>query len=325
MKMKKYLLGMVMPVLFFATCHASAQEAFPNRPLKIVVPFTAGGIVDTIARIMGERLSAKTGQPVIVENKAGAGGVIGTDAVAKAPADGYTLLAVSPGHTVARSVMKGVAWDPVRDFRAIYGYGVSGNVFVVHPGSPIQTMADLVAAARKSTEPIQYASGGIGTSNHLSAELLSQRAGIKLAQIAYKGQPEALNDVLAGRVSLMPLTVTVAAPHIRAGKLRALAVTSARRSPLLPEVPTVAEAANLPGFEVNTWFGLVVPAKTPDAVAHKLSAYLADIVAQPEVQAKFLGLGMEVAPKPPGEFDAFIAADTAKWDRVMKQAGITPQ
>jgi tripartite-type tricarboxylate transporter receptor subunit TctC len=304
---------------------AAAQDAYPSKPIRIVVPFTAGGIVDSIARTLGDKLATKYGQPVIVENKVGAGGAIGTDFVAKAPADGYTLLLVSPGHAVAPSLQKGVSWSPVRDFRAIAGIGVVPNVIVVHPSVAATSMTEFIDMAKKSSSPLTYATAGIGTSNHLSGELLAQEAAIKLTHVPYKGQPDALNDLLSGRVNMMPLTVALAGPHIKAGKLRPLAVTTAKRSTALPDLPTVAEAAKLPHYEVGTWFGLVAPAKVPDAVIARLSADVAAILAMPDVKAKFDTLGMELAPQKPAEFDAFVSREFTKWSKVIKQAGIEPQ
>ncbi len=313
-----------LSLLASATAYAQS-ESFPTKPLRIVVPFTAGGVVDSIARIIGEKLSTKYGQPVVIENKAGAGGSIGTDFVAKAAPDGYTLLCVSPGFAVGPTLIKGVTWDPVRDFRAIEGLGVIPNVIVVHPDVPARNMAEFVALAKKSTAPLTYATAGVGTSNHLAGELLAQSASIKLTHVPYKGQPDAMNDLLSGRVTMMPLTAALAAPHIKAGKLRPLAVTTAKRSTALPELPTVAEAASLPGYEVGTWFGFVAPAKVPDAIARKLSADVVEILTLPDVKAKFITLGMELAPQAPVEFDAFIVREFSKWSNVIKQAGIEAQ
>ena len=302
-----------------------AQEAFPTKPIRIVVPFTAGGIVDSIARTIGEKLSAKYGQPVLVENKAGAGGAIGTDFVAKAPADGYTLLLVRPGLAVAPSLQKGLGWNPVRDFRSVAGIGVVPNVIVVYPGVPAKTMVEFVELARKSSTRLTYATAGIGTSNHLSGELLAQEAGIKLTHVPYKGQPDALNDLLSGRVDMMPLTAALALQQVKAGKLRALAVTTAKRASAAPELPTVAEAAKLPDYEVGTWFGLVAPARTPEPVMRKLSADVAEILAMPEVKTKLEAMGMELAPQKGPEFDAFVDREYVKWSKVIQQAGIAPQ
>jgi tripartite-type tricarboxylate transporter receptor subunit TctC len=216
--------------LLAATLPSFAQDNFPNRPIRIVVPFTAGGVVDSVARVIGEKLSTKYGQPVIVENRVGAGGSIGTDFVAKAPADGYTLLCVSPSHAVAPILNKGVTWNPTRDFRGIEGFGIVPNIVVVHPDLPVKDMADLIAMAKRSAQPLTFATAGVGTSNHLAGELLAQVADIKLTPVPYKGQPEALNDMLAGRVTLMPLTSALALGHMRSGKLKGLAVTTAKRS-----------------------------------------------------------------------------------------------
>ncbi len=301
------------------------SDSYPNRAVKVVVPFTAGGVVDSIARLISERLAAKYNQPFVVENKVGAGGSIGTDFVAKSPADGYTLLCVSPSHAVVPSLIKGVTWNPVSDFRGVMGLGSISNVFVVHPDVPVKTMPELVALAKAKPGELTYATAGAGTSNHLAGELFAQMASLKLTHVPYKGQPDAMNDLLGGRVTMMPLTAAIAAQHIKTGKLRALAVTTARRSSALPDLPTVAESANLPGYEVGTWFGFVAPAKTPDAVIQKLSSDIAEILKSPEVKAKFEGLGMEMAPQTPAQFDAFVAAERTKWARVIQQAGITPQ
>ena len=302
-----------------------AQEAYPTKPIRIVVPFSAGGIVDSIARTIGEKMSARYGQPVLVENKAGAGGAIGTDFVAKAPADGYTLLLVSPGFAVAPSLQKGIGWNPVRDFRSVAGIGVVPNVIVVYPGVPAKTMVEFIELAKKSSTPLTYATAGIGTSNHLSGELLAQEAGIKLTHVPYKGQPDALNDLLSGRVDMMPLTAALALQQVKAGKLRALAVTTAKRASAAPDLPTVAEAAKLPDYEVGTWFGLVAPAKTPDPVMRKLSTDVAEILAMPEVKTKLEAMGMELAPQKGPEFDAFVDREIVKWSKVIQQAGIAPQ
>lgn len=310
--------SVAMPVL--------AQEAaFPSRPIRIIVPFSAGGVVDSTARILAEKLGARYGQPVIVENKTGAGGAIGTEFVAKSAPDGYTLLCVSPSHAVLPSVVKNLNWNPVRDFRGIQGIGVVPNLLVVHPSVPVKTLPELLALARKSSEPLSYATAGVGTSNHLSGELLAQMAGVKLTHVPYRGQSDAMNDLLGGRVTMMPLTAAIAGPYVKAGKLRALAVTTAKPAAAFPDLPTVAEAGKLPGYEVGTWFGLVGPAKLPDALVRKLSADIAEILAMPDVKARFATLGMEMAPQGPAEFDTFVAAEVSRWGKVLQQAGVEPQ
>ena len=322
---RRTFLAAAAGALGLAAAPSLAQDAYPNKPIRIIVPFTAGGIVDSIARTIGEKMATKYGQAVIVENKVGAGGAIGTDYVAKSPADGYTLLLVSPGYAVAPSLQKGVTWNPVRDFKSIAGIGVVPNVIVVHPDLPVKSMAAFIELAKKSSTPLTYATAGIGTSNHLAGELLAQEAGIKLTHVPYKGQPDALNDLLAGRVNMMPLTAALAMQHVKAGKLRALAVTTATRSGAAPELPTVAEAARLPNYEVGTWFGLAAPAKVPDSLIRKLGADVAEILAMPDVKTKLEGMGMELAPQRGPDFDAFVNREFTKWGAVIKKAGMEPQ
>jgi tripartite-type tricarboxylate transporter receptor subunit TctC len=322
-RIKRHLsIALASLCLLFGQQAWAQADSFPNKAIKIIVPFPAGGVVDLVARLLAEKMSARYGQPVVVENRAGAGGSIGTELVAKSAPDGYTLLLVSPGHAVAPSLKKSISWDPIRDFRAIHGLGVIPNAIVVHPDVPAKTMSEFIELARKSPTPITYASSGIGTSNHLAAELLGQSAGIKLSHITYKGQPDALNDLFSGRVSMMPLTVALANTHVKAGKLRALAVTTSKRSTAMPQLPTVAEATNLPGFEVGTWFGLVAPAKVPTPIIQKMSKDVAEFLTMPDVKARLDTLGMELAPQESAEFDAFVAREFDRWSRVIKKAGI---
>lgn len=323
MKYLKKTMATVMGIAAMSiSLTATAQDDFPKKPIRIVVPYPAGGVVDAIARTVGDKLSHQYGQPVIVENKSGAGGAIGTESVAKSAADGYTLLMVSPSHAVAPLLQKSITWDPVRDFRGVAGFGVIPNVIVVHPGSSAKTMAEFVETARKSAVLPTYASSGIGTSSHLTGELLAQSARIPLTHVPYKGQPEAISDLLAGRVDMMPMSTSLALPHIQAGKLRPLAVTTATRSSALPGIPTVAEAVKLPGFEVGTWLALVAPARTPDPVLKKLSADVAQALALPDVQKKFQTLALEGAPQTGQEFDSFLRQEFARWSAVVKQSGI---
>ncbi|MCT9810979.1 tripartite tricarboxylate transporter substrate binding protein [Acidovorax sp. Be4] len=323
---RRQALALSLGAATLAAMPAQAQDAaFPSRPIRIIVPFSAGGVVDSTARIVAEKLGAKYGHAVIVENKTGAGGAIGTELVAKSASDGYTLLAVSPSHAVLPSVVKNLSWSPVRDFRAVQGFGVVPNLLVVLPSMPVKTLSELLALAKKSSEPLSYATAGVGTSNHLSGELLAQMAGVKLTHVPYRGQSDAMNDLLGGRVTMMPLTVAIAGPYVKAGKLRALAITTAKRATAFPDLPTVAEAAQLPGYEVGAWFGLVAPSKAPDSVVRKLLADVAAILAMPDVKAKLATLGMEMAPRNPAEFDAFVADEAKRWNQVLKQAGVEPQ
>ena len=318
MTLKGTLLAALFAVQSLAmTAPAFAQGDYPSKPIRIIVPFAAGGVVDSIARLVGERLSAKYGQPVIVENRTGAGGSIGTDYVAKAAPDGYTLLCVSPGHAVTPSLIKGVAWNPVRDFRAIEGFGVIPNVFVVPTEVPAKTMAELVAMAKKANPPLTYATAGVGTSNHLSGELLAQSAEIKLTHVPYRGQPDALGDLLAGRVTMMPLTVALAVPHIKTGKLRPLAVTTAERVAQFPEVPTLKELGLLDD-PVLSWYALIAPARTPAAIVAKLYKAYGDAAQTPEIQKLLAAQGLIYLPMSSAEFQAGIDKETARWARIIQ-------
>lgn len=301
---------------------ALAQGSFPDKPLHIIVPFTPGGIVDNIARIVGEQLQSRLGQTVIVENKTGAGGAIGTDAAMRAAPDGYTMLCVSPGHAVLPSLTKAAKWNPTTDFRGIAGIGIVPNVVVVNPRVPVNSLKELLERAK--THNITYGTAGIGTSNHLSGELLAQMAGVKFTHVPYKGQPEAVNDLLGGNIDMMPLTAAIAKGHIATGKLKGLAVTTAKRATALPDLPTVAEAAGLPGYDVGTWFGFVVPGKVPDPIVVRLAQEVAAVLAMPEVADKLTRMGMELAPQTPAQFDRYVAAEFIKWAKVMKSAGIEP-
>lgn len=317
--------GMCLGAAGLAAAQEPAAARFPEHPVRIIVPFSAGGVVDSVSRIVAERVAQILHQPVIVENKTGAGGAIGTDFVAKSSPDGYTLLAVSPSHVVGPLLNSAITWNAERDFRSIAGFGVIPNVIVVPAASPAKSLDALLSAARKQPGAVTYASAGVGTSNHLSGELLAQMTKVSLTHVPYKGQPEALSDLLGARVSMMALTIAIARQQVQSGKLRALAVTSARRSPALPDVPTVAEAAHIPGYEVGAWFGLVAPRKTPDAVVKKLADAVAQAVANPDIARRLADLGMDVAPQSAAAFDRYIASESRKWTGVLKTAGIASQ
>ena len=313
----------LMPLPVLAAPDNAAR--FPDHPIRIIVPFSAGGVVDSVTRITAENMAKVLKQPVIVENKTGAGGAIGADFVARSPADGYTLLAVSPSYVVGPMLNPSIQGKSGKDFRAVAGIGAVPNVIVVPASSPLRTLPELLDAARSKPGTLTYASAGVGTSNHLSAELLAQMTQVKLTHVPYKGQPEAMSDLLGARVSMMALTSAIARQQVQSGKLRALAVTSAKRSQTLPDVPTVAEAARLPGYEVGAWFGLVAPQGTPDAVVRKLAEAAAQATADPATARRLAELGMDVAPQSTAAFDRFLDTETKKWTGVLKTAGITAQ
>lgn len=302
------------------TCAAQAQ-GFPSKPIRVVVPYPAGGVVDVIARSVGERMAQTIGQPSVVENKVGAAGSIGTEAVARSAPDGYTLVLASPSHTVNISLYSKLPWHPLKSFAPVAMVGVIPNVILVHPSVPAKTLAEFIAYAKARSGQINYASAGAGSSVHLAAELLEQMAQIKLVHIPYKGQPEAVTALITGEVSMMPLTMALAKVRVQAGQARPLAVTTPKRSPALPDLPTVAESG-YPGYEVSTWFGYLAPAGTPPEIVNKLNAEINAALRHPDVQKKLVALGAELDPGTPQAFGKFLEADMNRWAGVIKQAGI---
>ena len=307
--------------VLLAVAAAAHAQPFPSKPIRIIAPYPPGGVVDVIARSVGERMTQTTGQPNIVENRVGAAGSIGTEAVARAAPDGYTLVVASPSHTVNISLYSKLTWHPLTSFAPIAMVGVIPNVILVHPSVPAKTLAEFVAYAKARPDQLNYASAGAGSSVHLAAELLEQMAQIKLVHIAYKGQPEAVTALITGEVAMMPLTMALAKARIQAGQARPLAVTTPRRSSALPDLPTVAESG-YPGYEVSTWFGYLAPAGTPPDVVARLNAEINSALKHPEVQQRLVALGAELDPGTPQDFAKFLAADMTRWARVIKQAGI---
>ena len=304
-----------------AVCPLAQAQSFPSKPIKIIVPYSAGGVVDVIARSVGERMTQTTGQPNVIENRVGAAGGIGTEAVARSAPDGYTLVVASPSHTTNISLYQKLTWHPLTSFAPVALIGVIPNVILVHPSVPAKTLAEFVAHAKARPGQLNYASAGAGSSVHLAAELLEQMAQIKLVHIPYKGQPEAVTALITGEVSMMPLTMALAKVRIQSGQARPLAVTTPRRSAALPDMPTVAESG-YPGYEVSTWFGYLAPAGTPVDVVTRLNAEINAALRHPEVQNKLAALGAELDPGTPQAFGKFLEADMKRWASVIKQAGI---
>nr|WP_302474580.1 tripartite tricarboxylate transporter substrate-binding protein [Roseococcus sp. MDT2-1-1] len=307
----------------FAASNASGQESasWPGRPLRIIVPFGAGSTTDLLGRLVAQRLGEALGQPVVVENRPGAGGNIGTEAAARAPADGHTLLmGAASTNAINPSLYRSLRFDPIRDFAPVALVGLVTNVLVVPPSLPAASVPELIALAR--TRPLSFASGGAGGSIHLSGELFRTMAGLDMVHVPYNGGAAALPDLLSGRVDLMFDGLPTSLPHIRAGRLRALGVTSAQRSPVLPDVPTVAEAA-LPGYEAEGWFGLFAPAATPAPILDRLHRELARMLAEPAVIAQLAAQGARAGDKVGDEFGRFALAERDKWGAVIRAAGIT--
>jgi tripartite-type tricarboxylate transporter receptor subunit TctC len=306
--------------LFGFSTFANAQT-YPTRNITIIVPFPAGGSADTLARILGARLSEKFGQPVVVDNKPGVGGNIGTDLVAKAAPDGYTLLLAPSSIAIAPHLYKKLAYDPIKDFAPVTLIGNIPMAVVVNPNFPAKSIKELIAMAKEKPGAIDYASAGNGTTNHLAVEQFKQITGIELTHIPYRGNPLAVLDVIGGRVPVFFDFVLTALPHIRDGKVRVLATTGLKRSEVLPNVPTVDESG-VPGFEAGTWFGIYAPAKTPQAIVDKLNTETLAAIADPAIEKRLKGLGVDIIAKGPKELGDLTKSDLEKWGPIVQKAGV---
>ncbi|SFR97299.1 Tripartite-type tricarboxylate transporter, receptor component TctC [Mitsuaria sp. PDC51] len=303
---------------------AADATNWPTQPVKLIVPFAPGGTSDVLAREIASRLQVALKQTVVVDNKAGAGGVLGADSVAKAAPDGYTvLLGTIATHAINPALMPKMPYKADRDFAPVILLGKISNVLLIGPGAQARTVKDIVAAAKAKPGDITFASAGQGTSQHLSGEVFRLMTGADLTHVPYKGSAPAIQDVMGGQVPMSFETVTVALPQIKAGKVKAVAVTSAKRSAQLPDVPTLAESG-VPGFDVSSWQALYLPAGTPPAIVAKLNAEVQKIVAQPEVKAKMESLGLEYAPNSPAQFTEFQKAEQARWAKVIKDGNVKP-
>jgi len=304
-----------------ASATALAQS-YPAKPVRVVVPYPPGGPTDIVARVVSQKLTEQTGQQFLVENRAGAGGNIGAEAVARAPADGYTLLVATTAHAINPSLFKQLGYDLQKDFAPVSQLTGGPLVIVANPSLPAKDVRELIALAKAKPGALNFASSGNGQSTHLSAELFSSMAGIKMNHVPYKGSAPALTDVIAGQADLMFDTMLSAMPQVKTGKLKALAVTSAARSPAAPDLPTVAESG-LPGYEAIAWNGLLAPAGTPKDVVATLNAELKRTLELPEIRERFAAQGFGAAWSPPEKFSAFIQAELAKWAKVVKASGAT--
>jgi len=300
---------------------AHAQSDYPSRPVRIIVPFPPGGAADTLARIYGARMSEDWKQPVVVENRPGAGGIIGTEALAKSAPDGYSLEVVTVGHAVNASLMPKLPYDTAADFAPVALLATLPSLVVVNPTLPAKDIKELVALAKAKPATVTYASSGTGSTSHMSAALLSSMAGVSMVHVPYKGASAALNDVMGGQVQMTIDVAVSAVPQVKAGKLRALAITSAKRSSLLPDLPTVAESG-VPGYEFTAWYVLLAPAKTPAAIVDKVSGEARRIAGLPEVREKLNALGAEPASATPAETGALLSAEVARWAKVIKEQNI---
>ena len=299
-----------------------AQDKWPSKPVTYIVPFPAGGTTDILGRLIGQKLGPVLGTTIVIDNKGGAGGGIGSEVAARAPADGYTMLGGTvSSHAINVSLYPKLGYDPIKSFSPVVLIGSNPVVLVVGANSPYKTLQDVLAAAKAKPKTISSASAGSGTSQHLSLELLGFKSGTQFIHVPYKGSGPAIQDVIGGQVDMMFDTTVVAGPHIQSGKVRALAVTSAKRLESMPNVPTVAESG-VPGFEVTSWQGIFVPAGTPKPIIDKLHDEILKIIAQPDMQERLKSLGMQPTPLSTAEVAAFQKAEVEKWAQVIKAANV---
>ncbi len=306
-------------VLFFTS--VQSQEAWPTRPVRFILPFPPGGGTDILGRMIAERLSAHLGQPVVTENRGGAGGNVGAEAAARAAPDGYTIVLVAPSLAISPTLYSKINYDPVKDFAPISLVATVPNVMITQPSLPVQNLQEFIAHVKAKPGALNFGSGGAGTSNHLAGELFNMVTGTQLVHIPYKGVNLAMQDVLSGNVHLVFIGTPAAAPHIKAGKLRALALVAPQRSAALPDVPTVAEAG-LREFEVTTWYGVLAPAGTPRPIINRVNAELVKIMHSPELKEKLAATGTDPLTSTPEEFAAYIKSEIAKWGDVIRKAGV---
>jgi tripartite-type tricarboxylate transporter receptor subunit TctC len=306
-----------------ATLSASLAwaDSYPSKPVKMIVPFAAGGATDIIGRFVADRLSRELGQPFVVDNRAGANGAIGAEAVARSPADGYTLLVVTAGtHAINKSLYKSLSYDPVKDFTHVALVANAPNAVVVHPSVPAKNIRELIDYAKKNPGKLYFGSAGSGSTLHLAGELFNTMAGVQMVHVPYKGGSAAIIDLLGGRIQLMFDSISPALPNIQAGRTRVLAVTGAKRTAILPDVPTVAEAG-LPGDSATAWFGIVAPANLPAEVTKKLNAAINRIISTEEARQQLTKLGGEPFVASPEEFRAHVQSEVAKWAKVVEASG----
>lgn len=300
---------------------SALAQAYPTKPVTIIVPFAAGGTTDILARIIGQALTAELGQSVVVDNRAGAGGNIGGQAAAKATPDGHTLFMGTVGtHAINASLYKKMPFDPVKDFAPLTRVANVPNLLVANPAQPYKSVKDLIAYAKANPGKVNFGSSGNGSSIHLSGELFKSLAKVDMQHVPYKGSAPAVTDLMGNQIGIMFDNMPSAIQHVRSGKLVPLAVTTAKRSPELPNVPTIAEAG-VPGYEATSWFGMFAPAGTPAPVLAKLNAAIVKVLAQPDVKKKINEQGAEVYSETPEQFAAFIQAESVKWGKVVKESG----
>ena len=314
----------VVALTFQVLSMSAAGAAYPERPIRFVVPYGAGGPGDTVARVVGTGLSKRLGQPVVIDIRPGASTIVGTEIVARAPGDGYTILTISTTHAVNPALYKKLPYDPVRDFATVTLMAATPFMLCVNPKLSANSVRDLVTLAKAKPGALAYGSGGTGSSLHLTAELFSSRAGIQMLHVPYKGAGPAFIDLISGQVQVVFSSTVSSLPHMKSGRVRVLAVTSVQRSPAASDVPTLAESG-FPGFESSSWFGVLAPAKTPPAIVVKLQQEIAETLKTPEVNEVLAGLGANPGGISPDDFGKYFQAEIAKWGKVVRDAKIVAE
>ena len=321
---RNYTIVQSAAALALMACTGAYAQWSPARPVRMIVPFPPGGAVDVVSRIVVSRLPERLGQQIVVDNRGGANAIIGTEIAAKAAPDGYTILMVPIGHSITPSVTRKLPYDTLKDFAAIGLVGNGAYVLVVNPGVPAKSVSEFVALAKSRPGQLNYALTGYGNATHLAGELFKVLAGIDMVGVNYKGGGPALTDLIGGQISAFFSGVSSGSAQIRAGKIRALGVTTTRRSAAFPDVPTIAEAG-VPGYEVDGWYGLLAPAATPAAIIRRFNSELSTVVSMPEMKERLLAAGIDAHPSTPAEFHQRIARDIARWSEVVRKARIEVQ
>ena len=320
---KSWIVSFAMLAAFPARAQdpsTGSGQAYPNKPIRLVAPFSPGGATDVLARIVGQKINERLGQPVIVENRVGAGGNIGAEQVAKSTPDGYTLLMGGVPHAISASLYAKLGYDMVKDLSAVAEVASFPSMLVLHPSLPAKSVQELIALARAKPGQLNFGSAGNGSPNHLALELFDTMARVKMVHIPYKGAGQVVGDLLAGQLQLASMGFPVAMPHVQSGKLRAIAVTGATRSPLLPAIPTVSESG-LTGFDVTSWYGVFGPAALPKEITGKLNAEISGAITAPELKERLTALGAEPSTKTPDQFAQYVREEIIKWAKVVRESG----
>ena len=318
------LAKILVVLLAVAPVLGSAQDAYPSKPIRIIVAYPAGGANDIVARAIGQELAQDLGQPVVIENKSGAAGTVGADAAAKAPPDGYTLFMAAGAHTLAPSLHVTLPYDIVRDFQPVSLAATGTYLLVVHPSVPAKSVKELIDLAKAKPGALNFASSGVGAPPHLAGVMFQKLADVTLNHVPYRGDTPAIADLIAGHVQLAFLSIQPLIPQVQAGKLRALAITSGKRSAAIPDLPTVAEAG-LPGYDIGTWWGLLAPAKTPRPAVDKLAGAMRKATAVPSIKERFAAGGIAAQSNTPEEFAAMIKSEVGRYRELASAAGVKPE